>query len=192
MGRRGPPPTPTAVLRLRGSSLVSQRRLEAEVKGPAGRPDPPDGLDEEARKMWDHLLPMLECMGVLTRIDGNALGRYCRLWSRWRKAEAYLDKHGEIYPLKDDQGRIKCVQQWPQVAIAIKLAQQLTRLEQEFGMTPSARARLSVPGPPRASSTSKGRYFTDSAWRCLTATAQEANALALRRERAAADLPAGR
>jgi phage terminase small subunit len=31
---------------------------------------------------------------------------------------------------------------WPQVAIAKSLAQQLTRLAQEFGMTPSARARL--------------------------------------------------
>jgi phage terminase small subunit len=34
---------------------------------------------------------------------------------------------------------------WPQVAIAKSLAQQLTRLAQEFGMTPSARARLQQP-----------------------------------------------
>lgn len=37
-----------------------------------------------------------------------------------------------------------CVQQWPQVAIANKLAQQLSRLEAEFGMTPSARSRIQV------------------------------------------------
>ena len=163
MGRRGPAPTPTTVLKLRGSTLVSKRRLAREVQGPAGLPQAPDWLDEGAKAMWDHLLPMLEGMGVLTRIDGNALARYCRLWSRWRKAEAYLDKHGEMYPLKDDQGRVKCVQQWPQVAIAAKLAQQLTRLEQEFGMTPSARSRVAAPGWGGQRLSEKSRYFRDSA-----------------------------
>ena len=161
MGRRGPPPTPTAVLKLRGSTRVTQRRQIHEAQGPVGAPEPPDWLDEDARAMWDHLLPMLTGMGVLTRIDGNALARYCRLWSRWRKAEAHLDKHGELYPLKDDQGRVRYVQQWPQVAIAAKLAQQLTRLEQEFGMTPSARTR--VPARNAAGPTDKSEYFRDTA-----------------------------
>jgi P27 family predicted phage terminase small subunit len=161
MGQRGPAPTPTAILKLRGSTLVSKRRQAREARGPAGAPDPPDWLDEEAKAMWDHLLPMLEGIGVLTRIDGNALARYCRLWSRWRKAEAYLDKHGEMYPLKDDRGRVKCVQQWPQVAIAAKLSQQLTRLEQEFGMTPSARSRVQVQSS--LGQTDKSRYFRDNA-----------------------------
>ena len=159
MGKRGPKPTPTATLKLRGSTLVTRRREASEVQGPAGTPDPPDWLDDQARATWDHLLPMLEGMGVLTRIDGNALARYCRLWSRWRKAEAYLDKHGEMYPLKDDHGRIKCVQQWPQVAIANQLAQQLARLEQEFGMTPSARARLPASTLAEASAYDKARFF---------------------------------
>ena len=163
MGRRGPAPTPTAVLKLRGSTLVSKRRLAQEARGPAGTPDLPEWLDEEARKMWGQLLPILEVMGVLTRIDGNALARYCRLWSRWRKAEAYLEQRGEMYPLKDDQGRVKCVQAWPQVAIAARLAQQLTRLEQEFGMTPSARSRIQVSGSAPASYARKGRYFGESA-----------------------------
>src|SRR4029450_12689383 len=67
---------------------------------------------------------------------------YCRLWSRWRTAETFLQKHGEIYPLKVDRCKVKCFQAYPQVATANKLAQQLTRLEQEFGMTPSARVRI--------------------------------------------------
>lgn len=80
-------------------------------------------------------------MRVLTKIDANALARYCRTWSRWRTAEAFIEKNGEMYPLKDESGKIKYMQQWPQVAILHNLALQLTRLEQEFGMTPSARPR---------------------------------------------------
>ncbi len=163
MGRRGPAPTPTAVLKLRGSTLVSKKRLASEVQGPHGLPQCPDWLVDDARTMWDHLIPMLEGMGVLTRIDGNALARYCRLWSRWRKVEEYLDKHGDMYPLKDEQGRVRCVQQWPQVSIAAKLSQQLTRLKQEFGMTPSARSRVVVSCSERQSATNKSRYFHESA-----------------------------
>ena len=97
---------------------------------------------------------------MLTRVDGNALARYCRLWSRWRKVEAFLDQHGEVYPLKDEGGRVKYLQQWPQVAIAGKLAHLLTRLEQEFGMTPSARTRIQVAPQPAEVSSAKSRFFT--------------------------------
>ena len=142
MGRRGPPPTPTPILKLRGSKRAS--RAKREVKAASGIPQRPDWLDGEARVAWDHLVPMLEGMGVLSVVDGHALSRYCRLWSRWRKAEDFIDDHGDMYPLKDEAGRTKCFQQWPQVAIAHKLALQLTRLEQEFGMTPSARTRIPV------------------------------------------------
>lgn len=152
MGKRGPRPTPTALLQLRGSKLVNKDRREKEVKGPDGLPDKPEWLDEMGQKAWDFLVPLLHQMGVLTRIDGHALSRYCKLWSRWRQAEEFLSKHGEMYPLKDEQGKPKCFQPWPQVSIANKLAQQLTRLEQEFGMTPSARSRLTlaVPAKPPA------------------------------------------
>ncbi len=159
MGRRGPPPTPTESLKLRGSTLVTKRRQRSETKGPSGIPTCPDWLDGDGKTMWKTLVPLLEGMAVLTRIDGNALARYCRLWSRWRKAESFIDQHGEMYPLKDDSGKVKYMQQWPQVAIANKLAQQLTRLEQEFGMTPSARSRIQIERRSGEKDHGKARFF---------------------------------
>ena len=44
----------------------------------------------------------------------------------------------------DGNGRIKCMAQFPQVSIAHKLGMLLTRMEAEFGMTPSARTRIEV------------------------------------------------
>ena len=90
---------------------------------------------------------MLESMRVLTKIDSNALARYCRTWSRWRKCEAFIEKNGVSYPLRDPDGKIRYLQTWPEVSICNKLAQQLTRLEQEFGLTPSARSRIQVSNP---------------------------------------------
>ena len=159
MGRRGPPPTPTESLKLRGSTLVTKRRRRNEAKGPSGIPSCPDWLDGDGEAMWKTLVPQLEGMGVLTEIDRNALSRYCRLWSRWRNAESFIDQHGEMYPLKDDSGKVKYMQQWPQVAIANKLAQQLTRLEQEFGMTPSARSRIQIERRREADPGGKSRFF---------------------------------
>jgi len=140
--------------------LVTKDRQAREVQAPHGRPKCPTWLDEEAKAAWRQVVPMLEGMGVLTKADGNALARYCRIWSRWRKAEDFIDEHGLVYPLKDDDGNVKCVQQWPQVSIANKLAQQLTRLEGEFGLTPSARARLQLaPAGTELPDHDKARFF---------------------------------
>ncbi|MEK6676576.1 MAG: phage terminase small subunit P27 family [Planctomycetota bacterium] len=160
MGRRGPKPTPTSLLKLRGSKLVTANREAAEVNGPDGTPDRPKWLDLDAKAKWDQLVPRLQMMRVLTLIDEDALARYCRLWSRWRKAEEFIERKGDMYPLRDDKANLKCFVQWPQVAIAHKLAQQLTRLEQEFGMTPSARTRIHLPVAPRTNADArKARFF---------------------------------
>ncbi len=129
--------------------------------GPIGKlPACPDWLDDQAKAAWDHLVPMLVGMGVLTCIDENALARYGRLWSRWRKMEAFIEEKGEMYTLLGDDGQVRCFQQWPQVAIAHRLALQLTKLESEFGMTPSSRARIQLtPRVAEATRNDKSRFF---------------------------------
>jgi P27 family predicted phage terminase small subunit len=147
MGRRGPPPTPTKILEMRGSRRANKR--EGEPDPPAGRPRCPSWLDAEAKACWRQLVPDLEAMGILGRIDQKPLARYCQLWARWRRAEEFIQKHGEAYPLKDERGQVKCLVQFPQVAIAHKLSLALSRIEAEYGMTPSARARINVRLPER-------------------------------------------
>ncbi|MHC4138045.1 MAG: phage terminase small subunit P27 family [Planctomycetota bacterium] len=102
-------------------------------------------LDKEAKAAWRRLVPQLDNMGVLTRVDGNALARYCRLWSRWKKAEEFLMERGEVYLAKDQNGQLKDVKPYPQVRIAAQLTEQLLRLEAQFGLTPASRARLEAP-----------------------------------------------
>lgn len=94
--------------------------------------------------MWRYLAPRLKTMQVLTKLDRPALARYCQVWSRWVKAEKFLLQFGETYPYKDDRGQVRLFMPWPQAAIAARLSQQLLKLEQEFGLTPSARTSLNT------------------------------------------------
>ncbi len=142
MGQRGPRPTPTAILRQRGSRRANLRKGERQPL--RERPTCPRWLDKTAKACWKQIIPQLDQMGILTTIDANAIARYCVLWSRWIKAEQFIAGHGETYPLRDNEGRVKCLQQFPQVAIAHRLSIALTKIESEFGMTPSSRSRIDV------------------------------------------------
>ncbi len=148
MGRRGPTPQPTALRIAKGNP--SKRPLNKREPQPEkGRPRCPQWVDDYAKACWKQVVPELERLGVLTRIDGQALTNYCVAWSRWKQAEEFLQKHGSVIPIKDDNGKLRYLQQVPQVAIARTLMQVLNRYQQDFGLTPSARTRIQVPADAR-------------------------------------------
>ncbi len=157
MGRRGPPPTPTRVLRMRGSWRGNRNPREPAPQGTA--PRRPKWLDPDAAAAWTNLAPLLAGMGLLASADANALARYCTLWARWRKAEEFLRQHGETHLVKGGDGGVRGLAPYPQVRIAAMLAEQLLRLEQHFGMTPSARSRIETPSHGEAEAEDKRGYL---------------------------------
>ena len=121
MPGRGRPPTPTAILKARGSWRAKIRRCEPQ---PPGDPvDCPVWLEGTARETWRELAPILRSMGVLTIADRNAFVRYCVLWANWREALSGGGRKAK-----------KC----------LALSESLGRLEQQFGLTPASRARVKV------------------------------------------------
>lgn len=145
MGRRGPPPKPTALKILNGNA--GKHRLDGREPQPAvGTPHCPEWMSEEARRVWKRLVPQLRAMKVLTLVDADALAIYCHTYARWRDAEDFISKHGTVYPIRDDHGRVKCMLQFPQVSIARNLLLVLRAYQQEFGMSPAARARVVIAG----------------------------------------------
>ena len=157
MGRRGPRPTPTEILKRRGSREVAKR--EKEPKPTKGAPTIPAWLDKDAKTVWRQLVKELNAIGVMTKVDGNALARYCRLFVRWKQCDAFIRKYGESYPIKDDGGKVKSFQQFPEVGIVNRIGPQLLKLEQEFGLTPAARTRIEVDVEPAKQTDDKSRFF---------------------------------
>ena len=140
MGRRGPKPKTPWELRASGSWRAGL--LDHAVKAEPGAPPCPRWLDPDAKKAWRWLAQQLAIMRVLSKADRAAMMRYCQTFSRWKRAEMFLQKYGHTYPLKDQAGKVRCFMAFPEVNIAATLAQQLGRLEQEFGLTPASRSRL--------------------------------------------------
>lgn len=156
MGKRGPARTPTNILKMRGSWRAKGR--EGEPRPDASAPRCPKWLRPEAKRVWRELVPQLERMNVLARCDRNAIARYCQVFAKWRSAEEFLKEHGEVYPEKNASGQTLGLREYPQVSQAIRFSEQLLRLEREFGLTPSARANLSVgKKPPEGGG--KARFF---------------------------------
>ena len=124
-----------------GKRKTNQR----EPKPDATAPTCPKWLTPQAKVAWRWLAKELDAMSLLTKADAHAMASYCVTYARWRSAEEFLIKNGDCYPLRDNQGKLRCMQQFPQVSIARNLLQLLKSYQQEFGLTPAARTRIEVP-----------------------------------------------
>ena len=114
---------------------------------PMDLPLPPSHLDAYALEEWRRIAEGLNVMGILSGIDQAALAAYCMAYGRWRKAEEELkkleDKGGVIAGLVQKTISGNWIQQ-PLIGISNKAAGDMVRYACEFGMTPSARARLAM------------------------------------------------
>jgi len=144
MGKRGPKPTPTAMLKLRGSwrGEINKNEPTPEVC----IPDCPKELEGNAKDCWEELAPMLVDMSILTVADGKAFELLCVTFSNWKRSEEMLRKHGDVYPIRDANNEIKYLQQSPYVAMARNFGKAFKEMLCEFGLTPSARSRVSTSG----------------------------------------------
>lgn len=144
MGKRGPPPLPTAVKKLRGTYQKCRDADGESMAPPPAVPAAPKWFDSEARAEWERVVPQLVELKVLTGLDGGALERYCVAHSNWVKAQLEVQKKGPV--LKTPFG--------PQKNPAVKIAQDeraaARLLAGELGLSPSARSRVKVSEKPEA------------------------------------------
>lgn len=158
MAIRGPKPTPTHLKLLRGNP--SKERLpknEPQPKLLVKIPDAPSFLPAYACDEWYRVAEELVHLGLLTTIDINPLAAYCEAYARWRSAVEALAElrkqdpkfSGLVIPGSNNQAVSN-----PLVGIASRSANEMVRYATEFGLTPSARARIAA-GIPGDSSKSK-------------------------------------
>jgi P27 family predicted phage terminase small subunit len=147
VGKRGPPPKPTAQKRFEGT-YRKDRAARNEVIAPPGAPAQPEGLDEVALAKWAELIPLLLERGTVSKEDGGILEAHCRAYSTWRKFQRLAEKQPMI---KTPFGpRVN-----PAASEARQWESRLTQTGDRLGLNASARSRVGKPDKPKAPTTAR-------------------------------------
>jgi len=143
MGKRGPRKQPTVLRLLRGNPGGRGKNLDEPVP-PHGKIVAPKHVQGDALKKWNELVAKLTAMSVMTVADTDTLARYCVYHEQWLKYADQVRRGLDVFIIKDDAGKVRYIQSTPAATMFVKLGAAMLRIEQEFGLTPSARAGLSV------------------------------------------------
>lgn len=150
MGKRGPPPKPSAVKKAQGTFHKS-RSARNEVAPKPGVPPMPTWLDAEGRAEWRRVVPQLEALGILSEIDGAMLADYCAAHSLAIRATKKYQRQGPSVKINGQ------VQRHPMIKVAQEARAQARLLAGEFGLSPSSRSRISAPGTDEGLSEANAR-----------------------------------
>lgn len=137
--------------------------IKNEAKVKAALPSPPPMLDDVGKEEWSRVSNELYLCGLLTSIDRATLAAYCQLYSRWQTAELALAEEAAADPRY--RGLLVTAANGtlmhnPLVAVANKAAQDMVKFAAEFGMTPSARSRISATPPGNQQEDPTEKYFS--------------------------------
>lgn len=143
---RGRKPKPTHLKLITGNP--GHRRLEPdEIQPTRAFPMPPEFLSDDAKVEWGRIGSELYALELLTKVDTSALAAYCQAYSQWKTGIEALnqmagaDKLTKGLMIKTSNGNAI---QNPIVGTINKAAADMVRYAAEFGMTPSARSRLTA------------------------------------------------
>ncbi len=138
----GRPPKPTALKKLAGNPGRRPLNDREPQTGPLDL-TPPAELPADAAEEWTAIVPFLVRAGIAQAIHRNPLIRYCRARARYREAEAHLEAEGSIV-----MGQVGPKKN-PWVTISREMADDMHRIEIQFGMTAAALGKLEVGGEPK-------------------------------------------
>lgn len=118
------------------SVLSDGSRVPVEI------PSIPKHLDAGAKREWKLIVPELEKLGLIAKIDRAALAIYCAAFSRWEYAELKLKELQESGLVETTPNGHKQMGVWLQ--ISNRAVEQIKSSLGDFGMSPSARSKVNV------------------------------------------------
>lgn len=156
MGRKV---VPIAVNRKNMTKAEKEARKKAEQKlqPKKDKIKTPKWLDKTAKKEWRRVCKELEELGLLTNIDITALAIYCDAFSKLLQANSEIESRGMFVEYTNKAGATNIIEN-PAVRTANKYADIIRKMCAEFGLTPSARAKLTLPKEEEEEDPIKNRF----------------------------------
>jgi P27 family predicted phage terminase small subunit len=142
----GRPPKPTLIKAAEGNRGHSRRgnpneKLANEPTPLRGYPECPDALQGDAREAWAFLTEQIAAMNLDHMPDAYALEMACAAFGAYRDAQRKINEKGILTVAKTGWE-----QQSAAVPVAMSARKEFLVFCNHFGLTPAARARLSVGG----------------------------------------------
>ena len=143
MAGRKPKPTNLHILNGNPSRLDLKNKSKTEPKPQKDLIPCPDYLkdNEVAYEEWNRIVPELYRLGLLTLVDRAALELYCSQYAIYRDALEEIKNEG-ITTTNIRSG----AKAHPATQVAREAAKIIKSIATEFGLTPSSRSRISLPG----------------------------------------------
>ena len=137
---RGRPKIPTEIKKIQGTA-DKRWLVENEMKVVALEqiPDAPNGFDDETKEIWEIVCRELQRNNLLAGCDLDILNGYCVLLRQYFQATEKLKKEGTVILNRHGD---KVANPW--YYIQGQSLKQATQIGQLFGITPSARSRISA------------------------------------------------
>lgn len=146
MGRRGPPKTPAATLKHRGTFRKDRHSDDVDKLLEVTVPPPPDHFDENAKALWNRLGQQLAEKGLVTELDSMALELLVASYLGMRSVTDTLADQDLVYFTESGAPIAN-----PLIGIIGKNVALLKWALREFGCTPSARTGIKVTPPKKPS-----------------------------------------
>lgn len=138
---KGRPPTPKAILQLRGSRRADDREELGEI--PESELTPPEWLKPRAKEVFCNLVGWLQGMGTLAQSDENVAVRYATTYCIWEYAAQQLQKIDATYiEVLAPDGSVRFARNVAMMAQFKDAGEMLRHLETVLGLTPADRTRL--------------------------------------------------
>jgi P27 family predicted phage terminase small subunit len=130
---------PDNIRALRGNP--GGRPAPKRVTATPGVPSAPSWMEREAKAEWRRIVPELDRLGVLAKVDRAALTTYCSAWAKFVRAEEALRDEDLVAERRAGNGPAKHPgwQVWREAANTVAM------LAKELFITPSARLRSVKP-----------------------------------------------
>ncbi len=142
---RGRKPKPTHIKALENNP--GKKKIKEDPDMSSGLPSPPSHLDKYANQEWNRLASGLHAAGLLYEAYSAVFAAYCQAFSRWRVAEEGIQKAAKAGGMPSAITALSSkgtLSKHPLVRISEEASRAMTKYAAEFGLTPSARARLAI------------------------------------------------
>lgn len=146
--------------RLTKKEIKERQETEDRLKPPSDKVRPPTWLGKFGKKEFRRIVKEMHELDLLTNIDVAALAAYCDAYEDYIDCTAIIQEEGLMVEYTNKAAETNKVPH-PLLTKKKQLHEQMKALAVEFGLTPSARAKLAMPKKEKKEPSAFEKRFGD-------------------------------